>query len=91
MKRKSDYPESDEEARRILKAFESAATRSDREVSDSVAQHSLKYSTILQDERWLGSDKEELDWYCGHTLFQTSSYISLVMLQRRSTFTPKFS
>jgi phospholipase D1/2 len=56
-------PESDEQAKEIVDKFQHGADnlRRDTEVSDSVAQHLLDDSTTLLDEKWLGTDEEELN------------------------------
>jgi phospholipase D1/2 len=56
-------PKSAEEARRIVRKFEQGADgiRGDSEVSDTVAQHMLHDSTNLADEKWLGTEEEELN------------------------------
>lgn len=56
------YPETEEEAERILSSFEKAAGRDDDTVSDTVGQHAMKDSTSLHDEKWLGTEEEERDW-----------------------------
>ncbi|KAG8810896.1 hypothetical protein FRC17_002713 [Serendipita sp. 399] len=56
-------PKTVAEARKILKAYESASTDSDREINDSVGQHALEDNTRLQDERWLGTSEEEKDCF----------------------------
>ncbi|KAF8758613.1 Phospholipase d [Rhizoctonia solani] len=43
------------------KKFESGATRGDRGVADSVAQHTLRDKTNLKDEKWYGTEQEERD------------------------------
>ncbi|PVG01208.1 phospholipase D/nuclease [Serendipita vermifera] len=63
------YPETEEEAEKILKAFERGAGRADDEVSDTVAQHAMKDFTSLHDERWLGSEEEEKDCYITELLY----------------------
>lgn len=56
-------PESDEAAREIVEKFEHGADnlRRDSDVSDSVAQHLLDDTTTLLDEKWLGTEEEELN------------------------------
>ena len=56
-------PETDEEARDILRRFEEAAqqVRQDEDVSDNVVQHMLEDKTNLMDEKWLGTPEEELN------------------------------
>lgn len=56
-------PASAEEARSIIERFERAAeaVRGDEDVSDNVVQHMLSDRTGLLQEKWLGSEKEELD------------------------------
>jgi phospholipase D1/2 len=54
-------PETEEEARDIIRRFEKGAEdlRGDEDVSDSVAQHALTDRTNLLDEKWLGTEEEE--------------------------------
>jgi len=56
-------PASEEEARGIISRFERGADglRGDEDVSDSVTQHMLSDKTQLSDEKWLGSEEEELN------------------------------
>ncbi|KAF8884660.1 hypothetical protein BD779DRAFT_1536317 [Infundibulicybe gibba] len=64
-------PASEEEARRIIEAFEHGADniRGDEDVADTVAQHMLNDSTSLLDEKWLGTPEEELDSYVSELLY----------------------
>ena len=59
------YPKTEEEARQIIEKFEAGAIgeRLDDPVSDSVAHHALTDRTGLQQEKWLGSEQEELNWW----------------------------
>lgn len=59
------YPMTEEEARQIIEKFEAGAIgeRPDDPVSDSVAHHALMDTTDLQQEKWLGSEQEELNWW----------------------------
>lgn len=56
-------PSSEEEAREVIARFERAArdVREDEDVADNVVQHMLSDRTGLRDEKWLGSEEEELD------------------------------
>lgn len=56
-------PESEDAARQVIERFEAAAkeVRGDEDVSDNVAQHMLSDRTGLLDEKWLGTQQEELD------------------------------
>jgi phospholipase D1/2 len=56
-------PPTAEEARKIIEQFEHGADglRDDQDVSDTVAQHMLGDKTGLQDEKWLGTEEEELN------------------------------
>jgi phospholipase D1/2 len=56
-------PKTEEEARQIVERFEHGAEhlRGDESVSDTVAQHMLHDKTGLADEKWLGTEQEELD------------------------------
>jgi len=58
-------PATDEEARAIVEKFQHGADslRGDTEVSDSVSQHLLDDTTGLLDEKWLGTEEEELNAY----------------------------
>nr|GAT61270.1 phospholipase D [Mycena chlorophos] len=64
-------PESESEANHMLKRFEEAAKaiRGDEDVSDNVAQHMLNDRTGLEDEKWLGTEQEELDAYVSELLY----------------------
>jgi phospholipase D1/2 len=56
-------PDSYDAAREIIEKFEKGADniRGDEEVSDTVAQHMLMDRTGLEQEKWLGTDEEELN------------------------------
>jgi phospholipase D1/2 len=58
-------PQSEEEARQIIEKFERGAEgiRGDDDVSDTVSQHMLNDKTGLADEKWLGTEDEELNAY----------------------------
>ena len=60
-----EYPKTEEEARKIIEKFEAGAIgeRRDDPVSDSVAHHALMDTTGLKQEKWLGSEQEELNWW----------------------------
>ncbi|KAG9057927.1 hypothetical protein FS842_002929 [Serendipita sp. 407] len=64
-------PATVEEATATIEKFQSSAKslRDDHQVSDSVAHHALADSTSLLDEKWLGSDQEELDAYVSEILY----------------------
>jgi len=64
-------PQSEAEACEIIERFESGAddVRDDDEVSDVVAQHMLHDKTRLTDEKWLGTEQEELDAYVSELLY----------------------
>lgn len=66
-----NVPESDEAADAIVTRFEQAALnlRRDADVSDSVAQHLLQDSTSLLQEKWLGTEEEELKSYVSELLY----------------------
>ena len=55
-----------------LERFEAAAreVRGDEDVADNVAQHMLHDRTSLLEEKWLGSEQEELDGCVPSFLFQ---------------------
>lgn len=56
-------PQSEEEARQIIERFEHGADgiRGDEDVADTVSQHALQDRTSLWDEKWLGTEEEELN------------------------------
>lgn len=56
-------PPTVEAAVEIVEKFEAGAVglRDDHHVSDSIAHHTLMDSTNLKQEKWLGTEKEELD------------------------------
>lgn len=56
-------PESEDAARQLIERFEAAArgVRGDEDVADNVVQHMLNDKTGLLDEKWLGTEQEELD------------------------------
>jgi phospholipase D1/2 len=58
-------PESDEQAEETIRRFEEGAkaVRGDEDVSDNVCQHMLDDRTALADEKWLGTEEEELNSY----------------------------
>ncbi|TEB25730.1 phospholipase D, partial [Coprinellus micaceus] len=64
-------PETDDAAREIVEKFEHGADnlRRDSEVSDSVSQHLLDDRTTLLDEKWLGTEEEELNAYVSELLY----------------------
>jgi phospholipase D1/2 len=51
------------EAEKIIGKFERGAegVREDKSVADTVTQHRLRDKTALQDEKWLGTEEEELN------------------------------
>ncbi|KAF8317462.1 phospholipase D/nuclease [Clavulina sp. PMI_390] len=67
--KKVKVPATYEEAVRIVKQFESGATRSDEEVADTVGQHVQKDQTSLHDEKWLGSTIEEKAGYVSELVY----------------------
>ena len=83
-------PPSEAEARDIIARFESGAPRADSSVSDSVSSHMLRDKTSLLDEKWLGTEEEELNssvhnslfWFCKIQADCTDTYRSCC------TFTP---
>ncbi|KAF8063199.1 hypothetical protein FPV67DRAFT_1672236 [Lyophyllum atratum] len=64
-------PESADEAAEVVRKFEAGAEglRGDEEVADTVAQHMLSDRTGLQEERWLGTEEEELNAYVSELLY----------------------
>ncbi|KAJ7101469.1 phospholipase D [Mycena belliarum] len=64
-------PQSESEAREVIERFERAAkeVRGDEDVSDNVVQHMLHDRTNLLDEKWLGTEQEELDAYVSELLY----------------------
>lgn len=63
-KDKVPLPQSIEAARQGIAQFESGAQNawSGERVADSVSHHALQGRRSLQDEAWLGSEEEELNW-----------------------------
>jgi phospholipase D1/2 len=55
-------PPSPEAARQIVGRFERGADRGDSQVADTVSQHMLEDTTSLLNEKWLGTEEEELNW-----------------------------
>jgi phospholipase D1/2 len=66
-------PESEDAARQVIERFEAAArgVRGDEDVADNVVQHMLNDKTGLLDEKWLGTEQEELDAYVFLTFSRT--------------------
>lgn len=64
-------PESDEIAEETIRKFEEGAkrVRGDEDVSDNVCQHMLDDRSSLMDEKWLGTDEEELNSYVTELLY----------------------
>ncbi|EJC99464.1 phospholipase D [Fomitiporia mediterranea MF3/22] len=64
-------PATEEDARQIIERFEYGAydVRGDEEVSDTVSQHMLNDRTSLLDEKWLGTEDEELGCYVSELLY----------------------
>ncbi|KAJ7482689.1 hypothetical protein FB451DRAFT_1235871 [Mycena latifolia] len=64
-------PESEDAAREVIERFERAAreVRGDEDVADNVAQHMLHDRTSLMEEKWLGTEQEELDAYVSELLY----------------------
>ena len=62
-------PESFQAARDIVKRFESGATRDDEDVADTVAPHMLQTQNSLLDEKWRGTEEEELNSLVPSVLF----------------------
>ncbi|KAG8894094.1 hypothetical protein FRB99_001525, partial [Tulasnella sp. 403] len=63
------FPPSSSEAAHTVRQFQGGASRSDDDVSDSVAQHKMEDSTGLRDEQWLGSEQEERDCIVSELLY----------------------
>uniref|UniRef100_D8Q6U4 Phospholipase n=1 Tax=Schizophyllum commune (strain H4-8 / FGSC 9210) TaxID=578458 RepID=D8Q6U4_SCHCM len=65
------FPDTVEEATAIIEKFEegSREIRGDEEVADTVSQHMLQDKTSLFDEKWLGSEEEELNNYVSELLY----------------------
>ncbi|KAF9076259.1 hypothetical protein BDP27DRAFT_1398485 [Rhodocollybia butyracea] len=66
-----DVPATEEEAREIIAKYERAAeaVRGDEKVADNVVQHMLEDKTDLLQEKWLGSEQEELDAYVSELVY----------------------
>jgi phospholipase D1/2 len=60
-----EFPPTVEAAVEIVEKFEAGGVglRDDIHVSDSIAHHALMDDTSLLQEKWLGTDQEELDRY----------------------------
>ena len=58
---KIPVPQSEEQARQVIAQFERGAPRTDTDVSDTVSSHRLQDVTSLLNEKWLGTDQEELN------------------------------
>ena len=58
-------PQDRGEAKRIVDRFEDAAkdVLGDTLVSDNVGQHAMRAPGSLLDEKWFGTEEEELNWY----------------------------
>jgi len=64
-------PKSEAEATDIIKRFQSGADsiRGDEDVSDNVVQHMLSDKTSLAEEKWLGTEEEELASYISELVY----------------------
>ncbi|KAJ7610187.1 hypothetical protein FB45DRAFT_337033 [Roridomyces roridus] len=64
-------PPSEDAAREIIERFERGAkgVRGDEDVADNVVQHMLHDRTSLLDEKWLGTEREELDSYVSELVY----------------------
>jgi phospholipase D1/2 len=64
-------PVDEEAARRVVENFQNGASgvRSDDPVADSVGQHRLQDHTSLLEEKWLGTEEEELNAWVFHLSF----------------------
>ena len=73
---KVPIPVDDEAARRVVINFQNGAQglRSDDPVADSVAQHRLQDKTSLLDEKWLGTEEEELNAWVFRVSFVLVSF-----------------
>lgn len=85
-----EYPKTEEEARQIIEKFEAGAIgeRLDDLVSDSVAHHALMDKTGLQQEKWLGSEQEELNWWVKFDPFLYCLTRFLTQLRERDPLHP---
>ncbi|KAL1743202.1 hypothetical protein HDZ31DRAFT_83591 [Schizophyllum fasciatum] len=65
------FPDTVEEATAIIEKFEAGSReiRGDEDVADTVSQHMLQDRTTLFDEKWLGSEEEELNNYVSELLY----------------------
>jgi len=68
---KVPIPVDAEAARRVVINFQNGASslRSDDPVADNVAQHRLQDNTSLLQEKWLGTEEEELNAYVSELLY----------------------
>ncbi|KAL7424937.1 hypothetical protein Q5752_000624 [Cryptotrichosporon argae] len=55
-------PQTVEEAKEIIQRFQNGAEKSDEHISDNIGQHAMLDKTSIFDEKWDGTDDEEL--YC---------------------------
>jgi hypothetical protein len=64
-------PATEDEARQIIERFEHGAAdfHEEREVADNVAQHMLEDHTALNQEKWMGTEEEELQAYVSELLY----------------------
>lgn len=77
-------PVDSEAARQVVVNFQNGArgVRSDDPVADNVAQHRFEDRTGLLDEKWLGTEEEELNAY----VFRLSFLCRLLLLIIRAFF-----
>src|SRR5882762_2066103 len=71
-------PVDSEAARHVVENFQNGArgVRSDDPVADNVAQHRLQDETNLLEEKWLGTEEEELNAW----VFRLSFCVGLLLL-----------
>ena len=77
-------PQDRQEARRTVDRFENAAKDSlgGFQVSDNVGHHAMKGTGTLWEERWLGTEEEERNWFAHLSLrqFQTDPFLCQLCL-----------
>ncbi|WVQ79396.1 hypothetical protein IAT38_001493 [Cryptococcus sp. DSM 104549] len=56
-------PKTVEEAKEIIERFQAASRNDDTHISDNVGQHAMQDKTSLFDEKWDGTEEEELSCY----------------------------
>jgi len=66
---KVPIPVDGEAARHVVEKFQNGAVRSDDLIADNVGQHRHQDSTSLLQEKWLGTEEEELNSYVSELVY----------------------